>query len=899
LSTKNEPVPRPPAVVELGRWTRLGAAIAAHPRRVIVVVTIASALAGIVAGLFLRVRPGYVDLLDEREPTQRRYRELLDEVGNVESLAVVVESTDEAAAGRFVDRFAPAVAGILDEKGAPRASLVISRVDPSFFAERLPAYLPAPALEEIAALPDLDALVADPSLPRILAEIRARLAAEAAAADPHATGSAGTLAILLDGMASAIEKGGGAESVIAAALPGQGADLDAAGHLRLGPGRLLVTVMPADAKNDYQVLEPLVRDVRDAAKRLAEPGVSVKLTGAPVLIVDEMRAVRGDVALASMLSFVLVTLLFFVSFDALRHVVFAAIANACGLALTFGAAYLLVGYLNLFSSIFAAVLAGLGIDFGVHFISHYEARRRHGEGAELALSHTYGHVVPPIAVSALITAAAFLTVSTSAFAGFSQLGVISAVGVVLCLVTAFTLVPALLSTDARRRAGRATRPGREPWSSSLLQWPVKHARVIAPLGLLLVLAAAVGSAGLKFDHDLMNLQPGGTEAVALQRDASGRHVDTHPAIALARSVEEARELSRRFRERGSVARVASPADALPEPDAARPAALAHLAERLEHVAPAAASPVRVEDAREQAAGLEADLVALQDLAFEGGDKDAIAGLDAALAAAGRLRKALDAPEAAARLGSLRDDAAKLLGAMIARLPALSRDSVRLEDLPDALESLVGRHGRIAVVVTPKESTWNRPALERFVGDVTAVDPEITGPAIQVATITELMRTSLLRCSALSIGVITLLVLLSTRSVTKTVLSLVPLLSGFVLMLWWMRLLGVPLNPANLVALPLLLGIGVDAGVHLIHGWREQGSAAAAVDEVGHALLITSLTTVAGFVPLLLARHHGIRSLGAATCLGSLGMLLAATVLMPAFLAVLDKRAARSNPEPPA
>lgn len=897
-----------------GPWARLGAALVRHARPVALVLLAAAAAAGIAAGLLLKVRPGYVDLLDPTSALQRRYLDLLGELGNVEALHVIIESEDATAAGAAADALAADIRALRDASGEPLASSVVSRIDKEALSDRAPAWLPARELERLAAWPELSGLVADPSPARLLGALRrgvatmanedavAAMASEASAsgAASDAGASPEALAGLLEGLDAIAAGRAPATSASLLSASAEGSDLlDSEGRIQLQPGRLLITVMPVDTSNDAAILEVLVSGVRDAARGLnarSHAPVGVALTGAPALIVDEMSAVRRDVALASGLSFALVTLLFFVSFNSLRHVAFAVVANACGLALTFGAAYFLVGYLNLFSSVFAAVLAGLGIDFGIHFINFYEARRRDGLDAAAALVSSYASVVPPIAISAVTTAAAFLMIMSSEFAGFSQLGLISGVGVLLCLLTAFTLVPCLLAWSARSRPLHAA-ASRQPWSLPLLMLPVRSWRLVVPAGAVLMVLALGAALRLEFDHDLMNLQPAGTEAVELQRESEQR-IGTHPAFSLAESVEEARARAAAFRALPSVASVRTPADALPPPDEGRPEALRLLSARLAEEAPQShLAPIDLDATRLEAEALHAELLALQDLAFEGGRAQDVLALERPLLAAASLSASLAAPEAEARLHALRVDLAASAQRMTALLPELAERGVGPHDLPAGLRDLVGASGRIAVMVMPRESVWNRPALLGFLAEIRGVDADITGPAVQIAEITELMRVSLRRAALLAFAVIVILVLASTRSFRFTFLALFPLLCGFVMMLGLMEMLGVPLNPANLVALPLLLGIGVDGGMHLVHRWHATGDAARAIVDVGHALLITSLTTVAGFLPLMLAQHRGIRSLGAAACLGSLGMLLAVMILAPALLAGIDawrSRRARSE-----
>jgi hopanoid biosynthesis associated RND transporter like protein HpnN len=863
-------------------------------------VLVLAGLAALAAGQGLRIRPGYVDLLAPDSPVNARYVALLEDLGNVEGLYLVVGSDDDAAAGAFVDRIVPALLALRDEAGAPLVRDALGSVDLAWFRDRLPAFLPAGSLGPGGLLDavDLESLAADPDPALLIATISDALAG-AIERGEEVSGSDMTVAAIEAVVRELGRAAGGDEraSLGRVLIEELGEDsrgkLDEGGRLRLGDGRHLVVVTPADERNDFNWLAHFLDEVQAAERRvlaeLGNPEVGILHAGAPVLVVDEMDASRRDVTRSSIFALVLVSILFLASFHSVRHVGAAVAALLAGLGLTFGAALLLVGYLNLFSVVFAAVLIGLGIDFGIHVVNGYESARRTGRGVDDSLRGALTVVGPATTLGAITTSAAFFTTTISEFRGFSQLGLISGVGVLLCLGTAFTLLPALLKLFSRSDGPQQLQ---RPWSLRLLAWPVRHPRAaVAGMGALVV-AAALSAPGLEFDYDLLNLQPEGTEAVALARGDGEDRIQTHQAFSMAASLQEAAARAAAFRALPSVASVSCAADLLPTDLEERRPGLESFASRLSPARGPRATPSTPDPLELRAAlgELEELLYEAQDLAFDAGRVELVNAIEAAVTST---------TEVAGSLGPESVDGLRAFGERTrAELAAMSFTAAEMaagrgaspEDLPPALAArLVGTSGRLAVVVEPFAPVWDRPALEVFVADLRAIDPEVTGPPVQILEITEMMRRSYEQAAILAFGVIAIIVLVAQRSLYGTVLTLAPLLAGFVLTLGALRWLGVPLNPANLVALPLVLGIGVDNGIHVAHRWLKLRDARTAVFEVGHAIVVTSLTTMAGFTGLLIATHRGVRSLGAVAVVGTCAMLLCSVVLLPAALKLLERR----------
>lgn len=911
------PPETPPSRPATGAWRALGWWAETRPWLTVLGVSGLALAAALAASIGLGIQPGYVDLLDPESPGQARHLELLRQFGNVEALHVIVEADDRERAAAFIDAFGPAVRELRGDGPDPLAAEVLDRVDLAWFRRRLPAYLPDEALAVLAAAaasPDapLEDLVRDPAADRILRALDQALARAGASdaalltpaerADPRLGPEA--LAALLRELAAAARGedaslGAWLDRLVVLGAPGL---VTETGHLRIDERRLVVTITPSDVRNDFRAMDAFMRSVRRAgdasAARVGGDDVRVAYTGAPALLVDEMRASRRDVLRSTLVALVLVSALFFFSFHSVADVAFAVLALLAGLGLTFGAALVLVGTLNLFSVVFAAVLVGLGIDFGIHVVHQREELVRQGTPPIRAVGLAVAAVAPPTTVGALTTAAAFLATTLSDFRGFSQLGLISGVGVLLCLATALTLLPALLVLRARR-AGRASAASRRrlahPWSRRVLRLPLRSPRATAGIGLVAILGAGtVGLVGLEFDHDLLNLQPAGTEAVALQRGEDGRRVATHFAYSLVGTLEEARRRQGEFAALGTVASARSCLDVLP-PTAGveRQRHLVSMAASLRDAAaaPAPVLPVDVSATRAALADLELTVQDYQDLAFDADRRDAVAALDTVLGAIAELREALAATgKAGAGLASFREGARRWLVDAVLMLPVLAREGVQPADLPAGLRSrFVGADGRLAVLVEPKGAVWDRRDLEAFVTSARRVDPEITGPPVQILDVTETMRSSLEVAAVVAFLAIAAIVAASLRSAGGTVVALAPLGAGFLLMVGLLTLARVPLNPANLIALPLVLGLGVDNAVHVAHRWLRCRDAGQAIDEVGHAIVVTSLTTIAGFSGLLVAGHRGVRSLGVVACVGTAAMLLSSTVLLPAVLRSLEAR----------
>jgi len=237
---------------------------------------------------------------------------------------------------------------------------------------------------------------------------------------------------------------------------------------------------------------------------------------------------------------------------------------------------------------------------------------------------------------------------------------------------------------------------------------------------------------------------------------------------------------------------------------------------------------------------------------------------------------------------------RMAGDLLSRLYALramaNPEPPRLSDLPQGLVSrFVGKDGKKSLLqIYSKGDIWDMAAMEKFVAEVRSVDPRATGNPLQTYEASRQMKRSYEQAAWLALAAILVVLYFDFRSLRYTLLAMVPMGLGTVQLLGILGLLGVPLNPANMIVLPLILGIGIDDGVHVIHDFRRKGGRYRISPSTASSVVITSLTTMVGFGSLMIASHRGLQSLGRVLTIGVSCCLFTSLVMLPALLAWMTR-----------
>jgi hypothetical protein len=597
---------------------------------------------------------------------------------------------------------------------------------------------------------------------------------------------------------------------------------------------------------------------------------SIGITGMPILEHDEMHASRRDTTKASVLSLIGVACVFVVGFGGLRRPLLAVAALLIAIAWSFGYVTLAVGHLNILSVAFGVILIGLGIDFGIHYLARYLQLREQDDDPNSAIIATARSVGPGIVTGGLTTAMAFFTAALTKFTGVAELGLIAGGGILLCIVAALIILPALIALSDRTLR---TRPASDNLPFVAMCRPLtRYGKLVLAATTAITLMLGTGISRLRYDHNLLNLQPRDQESVAMERKlAATSNQSVWFAVSMCRDREELLDRKERLQQISAVTATEEVVSLVPESSSEKQRLIGNIAGKL--TALSSQPPlIPVVDRQILLAGLT-------QLAL--GDRANAAAIEDAL---NRIQQ-LSPREYFERCSQWQQLSAQQLLDTLRHIRSMADPTpVSIANLPAPLvDRYVGRSGRHLLKVYGQSDLWNMHVLEEFVREVEAVDPKITGHPIQTYYASTQMQYSYIHAAIYALLAVAIVLMLDFRNIRHTLLAMLPITLGLVQLLGLLGWLGIPLNPANMIVLPLILGIGIDDGVHVVHDFLRQTSNYQISNSTVTAVFLTSATTMIGFGSMMVASHQGLRSLGQVLTLGVFCCLVTSILVLPVLL----------------
>ena len=654
-------------------------------------------------------------------------------------------------------------------------------------------------------------------------------------------------------------------------------------------------VMVSLAQNEEASVDALSRDlawlrttIKDLLVKHGHDDLEWGITGIPAMEADETAQAIADSTVASIVAFLLVTGLLLLVFRHWMIPLLAATALVIGIAWSFAWVVISVGHLQLLSVIFSAILIGLGIDFALHLIARLRLVEGDHPDLPAAMGQTFRDVGPGLLTGAITTAAAFGCTAFTAFLGVAETGIIASGGVLLCLGAVMCAFPAMLALLPRWRQRVQKIRSVSDHGFPQLVAPFESRPVITLLAGGLIGAGMVMAAiQVRYDPNLLNLQPPGLESVQwAKRLAEEPGADLWSGLIMTEP-ESAPELVVELRNHAQVEEVTGMGILYPPQLSERLAKVKEAASRLEGVSnePDRASTL-VTQLRFLANGLK------QRDELPAADQPAASALINQIEAALDEWSSIDSRERSRRYERLK--AAWKRGAQEARpwfASALSGHPPGADDLPRLLQELwIGQDGQWLLRVAPRvdeRSVLEPQRLNEFVEGVREVAPDVLGSPVQIYESTILIINAYLWSALLALGAILLVLFLDFRRPLDVFCAMLPVLIGFAGTFAIMTLFGLPVNFANLMVMPMILGIGVDAGVHAVHRWRSDPSRSPAGlwGGTGQGISLTLLTTGIAFASLLIADHRAVQSLATVMIIG-LGVTFIATItILPAILRI--------------
>ncbi len=695
-------------------------------------------------------------------------------------------------------------------------------------------------------------------------------------------------------------------------------------YLSLDRKMLLISCVPvADIAEDFNGILITVDEVQKLVDVLnpVYPDVQANLTGMGKIGEDEMHSVGFYTQLLSLAALIFIYILLSRTFKSWSLPAIALIPLVVGIIWTLGLLYLLFGSLNLFTAMIMLILLGLGIDFSIHLIARFGEEMNNGREVREALEITLSDTGTGVITGGLTTSIAFFTLMIAQMKGIFEFGVASGSGVILTLLTIFLTLPSLLVLHERRRAKRIAKKVQEVgnkaakekagWSGTqsydwignvaLAGW--KKPGIFIPVALLIIAASAWAMFQIKFEYDFLELEAEGLKSVELQREVPKRFgLSDHSAWLITESVEQSRELKEKLRKKGTVGEVVAISDFIPSENRVLEYTphLKKLRQDILHQTLPGWQDGDTDRLADELDRLWDNLDLMSNLAYTAGlDRivkviDQMTGYDSETnttdttailpGLATMLRKGVDNYRA--------EDVAEKWGEKLTTNVYSMADPspVGIEDLPDVIKkSHLPREGEGYLLhIFPRKYLYDKKELTRFAEQTESVHPDVSGTERLFLLMMDKTLEEGGRAAWLALAVIAVLLLLHFRGLSG-LLAMIPLVTGALAMLGLMYLIGMKYNYMNLIALPIILGIGIDDGVHALHRFKTQvnDTGTERVYEsfrfVGRAILLTSLTTMIGFGSVAFYEMRGMASFGQVLFMGVGACFVTSVFVLPAVL----------------
>ncbi len=632
---------------------------------------------------------------------------------------------------------------------------------------------------------------------------------------------------------------------------------------------------------DFNALEP-GKDATDAIRQAAQDlnlagefGARVRLTG-PVPIANEEFATVADGAIVNGIGTVLVVLLILWMALHSAKIISAVFLNLfIGLSITTAAGLWMVGSLNLLSIAFAVLFVGLGVDFGIQYSVRYRSERFKSDDLRLALQQAAERSAVPLSLAAMATAAGFLSFLPTDYKGISELGKIAGVGMLVAFLTSITVLPALLRL--------LNPPGESDPVGYAFLAPVdyfleKH-RVIIIAGTLFIAVAGLPLLYfLQFDFNPINLRSPKVESIATFLDLrKDPNTGANAINVMTNSEADAKKIEEKLAKVPEVLRTMSLDSFVPED---QPAKLRLIGQGAKVLNPAL-NPDSIDAAPSDAENIDALKGSAGNLRKVAGDAKG-PGAVASRRLADALSKLADSNQAT------RDKTQAIfvspLKIMLDQIKnSLQAQPVSLKTLPaDLVNSWKTKDGLIRVEALPRGDPNDNDTLRKFAAAVLTAEPNAIGGPVSILKSGETVVKAFIHAGITALIVIGLLLWLALRRITDVLLTLVPLLVAGAVTLEICVLIGLPLNFANIVALPLLLGVGVAFKIYYVTAWRS-GRTNLLQSSLTRAIFFSALTTATAFGSLWLSSHPGTASMGKLLALSLVTTLAAVLLFQPALM----------------
>lgn len=888
----------------------------------------------------LKMETRVLDLLPKNDPASTEYNDIIQQYSSASQILVGIEGKDRKRMIAFAEALEKRIGEVKFKNGAgkklPFIKRITVRMDEDFIAQH------GLMMAKLSDLKNFDELFQKLELAPLLAAYNDFLEREYVEdtgsvtereKEDSAINGLKSIVEWLEGVQTATSGGGQLKSKAQHAT-----DLLSVGdpYFFSNDNRMmLVMVLPAismdrmeEVMSGVESFERLIDDIERSFQN-----VKARTTGMPVLGYDEMQSVESDMSGSLVISFLLVLAIFVVAFRMWTAPLLAMITLTIGIVWSIGFIALSFGRLNLLTAMFGVILVGLGIDFSIHLNAAFSTARGEGMDHGASLREMYRRAGNGVLTGSITTSAAFFALAFTGLQAFVELGVVLGAGIILTMVASMTVLPALFTLTERiakrLSRGKPRRPQSVrialPFLATLGRYVQKYPWSVSALMAILTGGFIWASLHAEFEKDMLEIEPPDMQSVLLHKDILKRF-ELHPDFTMITTdnLDETRAIVAKLKKNRLVGRVDSITEFIPSEKEQKKRApiVKRIGERMSAIteprvvtglpggisaiiSTGPALPDRVTDEEvkiflSELDRLQMNVQEIGTLAFASLKKrlrsvcERLTGGDNAKASQIlALKQKLAANQnLATAMGAYQQAYVPLLAEKLARMADTS--TISLDTLPKTIkERYLSSKGKNLITIYSSVDLWHEDKLDLFLDAMSRLADRFTGTALLMDRLVKLISDQGLKATFLALGAILFLLFIDFRHPGYVLLGAAPLLVSFVWMTGLFVLLGKKFDVVNVEAIPLILGIGIDDAVHVLHAVKRQG--ANAVPEIlrhtGRALCLTTLTTAIAFGAIAFSAHRGMAGMGILLVLGVCSCLVASLVLLPALMKIFIRQRA--------
>jgi len=892
---------------------------AQHPWKMVIVVLIITIIMGAFASQ-LEQSMRWTDLLPSKSEKTIQYNKVINEFVTATNIIVVVEGEEEKIKA-FTEAVVPQIKLATDTKdGELYTKRIDYKQDVDFIREHGLMLVKADDLQ------NMKELYQNPNLVPLLTNINNSFEKEYVGKEESIStrekedntiiildGISNLISVMQDYSSGKIHSPEEAQKAIDKLLLGEPY------LLSYDKQALIINVIPNFSMTDMSKMISGTDTIQKVIDKVLKdyPEVKAGLTGMIPLGRDEMVYGEQSMGYTSIFAFIAILILLILSFRMWAAPLFALLNLVVGLIWAIGLTAILVKSLNIMTSMMVVILIGLGIDFSIHIISIFTESRSMGKPINIVMEETFLKSGKGILTAGLTTCAAFLALVISSSRGMKEMGIVSSTGLLAILIVTFLFLPSLLVLRERRLEKKLaegkikTKPAYKDISfqsfGKSCNWLSMRYSATLICAIFITIILLVSASKISFDHNYMNMEPKGLTSITLQDTILDKFdLSMDYALLLTDSIEELQEMAKKLKNVKSVALVDDISMYLPsfEEQQKRIPVIREINQAI--------SSTTLKDGLTEAEfnqllleleRLEMNIMEIQDMAFIGGQDKVDNKCSEIVGDPDNPQLKSIITEFINYLENNRQEGIKGLEefqkfeALYFKKTALkmaTTENIKFKDLPLSILDRYTNRNRTQFLMTifPSGNMWQDiDYLNRFTDDLDRVSEKVTGMPPVMKELISVIGNDGKNAALLTILVVFMLLWLDFRKIKYAVIAMIPLVAGFVWMVGLMKLTGMQLTVVNVMGLPMIIGIGIDYGVHVVHRWRseEKGKVNKIFASTGKAILLSALTTMLAFGSLIFSIWRGFGSLGGAMFIGVGACFLSTVVILSGIIGFLERK----------